>query len=143
MGPLTSHQWIHLGTLHFIPDNSGWFSSQCSFKQSCLLMPSVHLSLQCGRYLEVFCMETPVWSVSGSGQFEFGNVHHSTEGREERGHRAASQENPETWLYPGRGASGADSEKQRSLISAPTPLSSQASSFPLPGALLFAFPPLS
>ena len=88
-------------------------------------------------------METPVWSVSGSGQFEFGNVHHSTEGREERGHRAASQENPETWLYPGRGASGADSEKQRSLISAPTPLSSQASSFPLPGALLFAFPPLS
>lgn len=35
LGPLISHQWIHLGTLHFSPDDSGQFSSQCSFKQSC------------------------------------------------------------------------------------------------------------
>ena len=114
LGPVTSHQWIHLGTLHFSPDNSGQFNYcfHCSFKQSCLLMPSVHLSLQCGGYLEVFYMEMPVWSASGSGQFEFGNAHNSTEGREERGHGATSLENPEAWLFPEGGASGADSEKQ-------------------------------
>ena len=45
-------------------------------------------------------MEMPVWSASGSGQFEFGNAHNSTEGREERGCGATSLENPEAWLCP-------------------------------------------
>ena len=81
-------------------------------------------------------METPVWSVSGSGQFEFGNVHNSTEGREERGRRAASQENPAAWLCPWRGASGADSEKQRSIVSLVPLYISRSTMFPPKAAAL-------